>query len=70
MAKLMAVIGADTSGLVKSINEAKSVLEKYGKETKNSGSKIKTVTESQVASYQRVVKALEKVSSGTMTTKQ
>jgi hypothetical protein len=70
MAKLMAVIGADTSGLVKSINEAKSVLEKYSKEVKNSGSQIKTVSESQVASYQRVVKALEKVSSGTMTTKQ
>lgn len=66
----MAVIGADTSGLVKSINEAKSVLEKYSKEVKNSGSQIKTVSESQVASYQRVVKALEKVSSGTMTTKQ
>jgi hypothetical protein len=70
MAKLMAVIGADTSGLVKSVNEAKSVLEKYSKEAKNSGSQIKTVSESQVASYQRVVKALEKVSSGTMTTKQ
>lgn len=66
----MAVIGADTSGLVKSVNEAKSVLEKYSKEAKNSSNQIKTVSESQVASYQRVVKALEKVSSGTMTTKQ
>ena len=32
MAKLMAVIGADTSGLIKAINEAKSVLDKYKKE--------------------------------------
>lgn len=70
MAKLMAVIGADTSGLVKSINDAKSVLEKYSRETKNNGNQVKTVTEAQVASYQRVVKALDKVASGTMTTKQ
>ena len=69
MAKLMAVIGADTSGLVKSINDAKSVLEKYSRETKNNGNQVKTVTEAQVASYQRVVKALDKVASGTMTTK-
>ena len=70
MAKLMAIIGADTSGLQKSINEAKSVLDKYTKEAKNSGSQIKTVTESQVASYQRVVKVLDKVTSGTLSTKQ
>ena len=70
MAKLMAVIGADTSGLVKSINDAKSVLEKYSKEAKGSSGQIKTVTEAQVASYQRVVKVLDKVASGTMTTKQ
>jgi hypothetical protein len=38
MAKLMAIIGADTSGLVKSINDAKSVLEKYSKEAKGSSS--------------------------------
>ena len=66
----MAIIGADTSGLQKSINEAKSVLDKYTKEAKNSGSQIKTVTESQVASYQRVVKVLDKVASGTLSTKQ
>ena len=66
----MAIIGADTSGLQKSINEAKSVLDKYTKEAKNSGSQIKTVTESQVASYQRVVKVLDKVASGTLSTSQ
>lgn len=66
----MAIIGADTSGLVKAVNEAKSVLDKYNKQAQNSVSQIKGVTESQVASYQRVVKVLEKVSSGTMTTKQ
>jgi hypothetical protein len=68
MAKLMAVIGADTSGLVKSVNDAKSVLEKYTKEAKDSSSQIKGVTEAQIASYERVVKALDKVSSGTLST--
>ena len=70
MSKLMAVIGADTSGLVKSINDAKSVLEKYTREAKDSSSEIKGVTESQIASYQRVVKVLDKVSSGTLSTAQ
>lgn len=70
MAKLMAVIGADTSGLVKSINDAKSVLERYTKEAKDSGGQVKGVTESQIASYQRVVKVLDKVASGTLSTKQ
>jgi hypothetical protein len=68
MAKLMAVIGADTSGLVKSVNDAKSVLEKYTKEAKDSSSQIKGVTEAQITSYERVVKALDKVSSGTLST--
>jgi hypothetical protein len=40
MAKLLAVIGADTSGLVKSLTEAKSVLDKYTKEAKNSSTHI------------------------------
>ena len=66
----MAVIGADTSGLVKSVNDAKSVLEKYTKEAKDSSSQIKGVTEAQIASYERVVKALDKVSSGTLSTTQ
>ncbi len=66
----MAIIGADTSGLTKAINEAKSVLEKYRKEAMNGSSQIKTVTESQVTSFQRVVKVLDKISSGSMTTRQ
>ena len=66
----MAVIGADTSGLVKSVNDAKSVLEKYTKEAKDSSSQIKGVTEAQIASYERVIKALDKVSSGTLSTTQ
>ena len=70
MAKLMAVIGADTSGLVKSLTEAKSVLDKYTKEAKNSSTHIQGVTEAQIASYERVVKALDKVASGTLSTKQ
>lgn len=66
----MAVIGADTSGLVKSLTEAKSVLDKYTKEAKNSSTHIQGVTEAQIASYERVVKALDKVASGTLSTKQ
>ena len=66
----MAVIGADTSGLTKAINDAKSVLEKYTKVAKEKGSQNKKVTDSQVASYQRVVKVLDKVASGTLSTKQ
>ena len=70
---LTAVIGADTSGFSKSINEARSVLKKYKEEAQDASKQIKestSVTDSQVASFQRVVKALEKVDSGTLSTSQ
>ena len=70
---LTAIIGADTSGFTKSINEAKSVLYQYTEEARKASQEIKenaSVTDSQVASYQRVVKALEKVESGAMSTSQ
>ena len=70
---LTAVIGADTTGFTRSINEAKSVLQKYTEEAKEASSQIKetsSVTDAQVASFQRVVKALDKVESGTLSTAQ
>ena len=70
---LTAIIGADTSGFTKSINEAKSVLHQYTEEARKASQEIKenaSVTDAQVASYQRVVKALEKVESGAMSTSQ
>ena len=70
---LTAVVGADTSGFTKSINEAKSVLQKYTQEAKNASQQIRenaSISDSQVASYERVVKALGKVESGTLSTSQ
>ena len=70
---LTAVISADTSGFTKSISEAKSVLQKYTQEAREASNQIKeysSVTDSQVASFQRVVKALDKVESGTLSTTQ
>lgn len=70
---LTAVISADTSGFTKSINEAKSVLQKYTQEAKEASNQIRdtsSVTDAQVASFQRVVKALDKVESGTLSTSQ
>ena len=70
---LTAVIGADTTGFIKSINEAKTALQKYTQDAKEASNQIKessSVTDSQVASFQRVVNALEKVESGTLSTTQ
>lgn len=70
---LTAVIGADTSGFTRSINDARAVLNRYTQEARGASSAISrstSVTDSQVASYQRVVKALDKVQSGTLTTTQ
>lgn len=70
---LTAVIGADTSGFTRSINDARAVLNRYTQEAREASSAISrstSVTDSQVASYQRVVKALDKVQSGTLTTTQ
>lgn len=70
---LTAVIGADTTRFNESISKARTVLQSYKTEAENASKSIKTntsVTNSQVASYERVVKSLEKVNSGTMTTEQ
>ena len=73
MANLTAVIGADTSRFVEEVKSAQHMLNKFINETKNQSNAIKKntqVTNEQIASYQRVIKSLEKVGSGTMTAKQ
>ena len=73
MANLTAVIGADTSRFVEEVKSAKYMLEKFVNETKNQSNTIKKntqVTNEQITSYQRVIKSLEKVASGSMTAKQ
>lgn len=73
MPNLTAVIGADTSKFVEEVKSAKYMLNKFINETKNQSNTIKKntqVTNEQIQSYQRVIKSLEKVGSGTMTAKQ
>lgn len=73
MANLTAVIGADTSRFTEEIKSAQYMLDKFINETKNQSSTIKKntqVTNDQIQSYQRVIKSLEKVASGTLNTKQ
>lgn len=73
MANLTAVIGADTSRFVEEVKSAQYMLNKFINETKNQSNTIKKntqVTNDQIQSYQRVIKSLEKVGSGTMTVKQ
>ena len=73
MANLTAVIGADTSRFVEEVKSAQYMLNKFINETKNQSNAIKKntqVTNEQIQSYQRVIKSLEKVGSGTMTAKQ
>ena len=73
MANLTAVIGADTSKFVEEVKSAKYMLNKFINGTKQQSAEIKKntqVTSEQVASYQRVIKSLEKVASGTMNAKQ
>ena len=73
MSTLSAIITCDTTQFNKSINKAKQTLEKYKNKTDQASQTIRdnvTVSDSQIASYNRVIRALEKVSSGTMTTTQ
>lgn len=73
MAQLTAIIGADTSKFVSGIKSAQDMLDKFVKETNSasqSTDKNISVTNEQAAAYQRVVKQLEKVGSGTMSTSQ
>lgn len=70
---LTAVISADTSRFTRAINEAQSVLSRYARETRTASGSISTcasVTDAQVTSYQRLVRAMQRVSNGTMTTSQ
>ena len=70
---LTAVIGADTSGLTSALNEAKSALSSYRDAARQASGEIgrtASVSDAQVAALQRVVKALDKVQSGSMSTAQ
>lgn len=73
MAQLTAIIGADTSKFVSGIKSAQDMLDKFVKETNSANQSTEkniSVTNEQAAAYQRVVKQLEKVGSGTMSTSQ
>lgn len=73
MANLTAVIGADTSKFVSEIKSAQGMLEKFVKETESASSSAKdnvSATNEQISAYKRVITQLEKVGSGTMSTKQ
>lgn len=66
-------IGANTADLEKNINKAKQTLEKYSNAAKQAKTQIEqnvSVSNQQVNAYQRVVKQLEKVNSGTLSTTQ
>lgn len=70
---LTAVIAADTSRFTRAINEAQSVLSRYARDARTASGSISTcasVTDAQVTSYQRLVRAMQRVSNGTMTTSQ
>lgn len=70
---LTAVISADTTRFTRAINEAQSVLSRYAREARTASGSISTcasVTDAQVTSYQRLVRAMQRVSNGTMTTSQ
>ena len=70
---LTAVIGADTSGLTSALNEAKSALSSYRDAARQASGEIgrtASVSDAQVAALQRVVKALDKVQSGSLSASQ
>lgn len=70
---LTAVIGADTSKFVKEVQSAQDMLKKFVSATENASStanKNTSATNEQVNAYKRVVKQLEKVASGNMSTTQ
>lgn len=70
---LTVAIGADVTGFNNAINNAHKTLDKYVSSTKKASNEISSncgVTSSQVESYKRVIKQLDKVNSGTMSTTQ
>ena len=71
MANLTAIIGADTSKFVSGIKSAQEMLNKFVKDTNSASESTKqniNATDEQVVAYKRVVKELEKVGNGSMTT--
>lgn len=70
---LTAVISADTTRFTRAINEAQSVLSRYSREARSASSSIDnctSVTDAQVTSYQRLIRSMQRVANGTMTTSQ
>lgn len=68
---LTAVISADTSKFVNEVKAAQNMLNRFVDQQRNLSSSARNashVTDEQVAAYQRVVKNLSKVASGTMST--
>ena len=73
MANLTAVIGADTSKFVNEVKEARNILDKFVSATNTASQTVNrntSATNEQVNAYKRVVKQLEKVASGNMSTTQ
>lgn len=73
MADLVAVLSADTSQLQKSLNDAKSVLNKYRDENKKTGKDIEKttgVTRQQADAFSKSVTALNKVNNSSKTAQQ
>ncbi len=70
---LTAIIGADTSKFVKEVKSAQDMLKKFVDATESASGSVNkntSATNEQVNAYKRVVKQLEKVASGNMSTTQ
>lgn len=70
---LSVVIGADTSKFTKAVVDAKNKLSQWTSEAKSAASsseEVVNVTEAQAEAYSRVLKTLEKISSGSLNTAQ
>ena len=73
MSSLSVVLQADTSGFSSAIENAKKLLEQYTQKNKELADQIKSstgVTDEQVNAYRRIIKQLEKVGSGSLSTAQ
>lgn len=73
MSSLSIILSADTSGFTKAIQDAKALLEQYTTKHKQLADQLKSstgVTDEQVNAYKRIIRQLEKVGSGTMSTTQ
>ena len=73
MSSLSVILQADTSGFSKAVQDAKNLLEQYTQKNQELQKQIKEstgVTDAQVNAYKRVIKQLEKVGSGSLSTAQ